>query len=193
MRAPLFCWWVTLRSDGFFYGISYALVLESVWNVVEALNGFPDFYIKYPADQNIQKQIAAEFHLASSVGFKNCAGTVDGILIWIHRPSKADADKAKIGVKKLFCGQKNIGRNCQAVSDKRGRILDLSIKYGGSTADCLAFEASDLCKLLRNNLLALGLVLFGDNAYINSEYMATPYPNVSGGSKDNYNFYHSQV
>jgi hypothetical protein len=73
------------------------------------------------------------------------------------------------------------------------RILDLSIKYGGSTADCLAFEASDLCKRLRNNLLAPGLVLFGDNAYINSEYMATPYPNVSGGSKDNYNFYHSQV
>jgi hypothetical protein len=90
------------------YGISYTSVLESVWNAVEALNGFPDFYIKYPADQNIQKQIAAEFHSASSVGFKNCAGAVNGILIWIHRPSKADADKEKIGVKKLFCGRKKI-------------------------------------------------------------------------------------
>jgi hypothetical protein len=105
MCAPLFCWWVTLQSDGK-YVISYASVLESVWNVVEALNGFPDFYIKYPADQNIQKQIAAEFHSASSAGFKNCTGAVDGILIWIQRPSKADADKAKIGVKKLFCGRK---------------------------------------------------------------------------------------
>jgi hypothetical protein len=85
------------------------LVLESVWNVVEALNGLPDFYRKYPADQNIQKQIAAEFHLATSAGFKNCTGAVDSVLIWIHRLSKADAaDKAKIGVKKLFCGPKTL-------------------------------------------------------------------------------------
>ena len=40
-------------------------------------------------------------------------------------------------------------------------------------------------------------VLFGDNAYLNSSYMATPYPNVANNpahkSKDNYNFYHSQL
>ena len=40
-------------------------------------------------------------------------------------------------------------------------------------------------------------VLFGDNAYLNTSYMATPFPNVSGNpqmkSKDNYNFYHSQL
>jgi hypothetical protein len=34
---------------------------------------------------------------------------------------------------------------------------------------------------------------FGDNAYINSQYMVTPYPNTSGGSKDNYNYFHSQL
>ncbi|KAL3779629.1 hypothetical protein ACHAW5_000595 [Stephanodiscus triporus] len=42
-------------------------------------------------------------------------------------------------------------------------------------------------------LLAPGLVLFGDNAYINSSFMATPFPNVSSGSKDDYNFFHSQL
>ena len=35
-------------------------------------------------------------------------------------------------------------------------------------------------------------VLFGDNAYLNSYFMATPYPNVSNDlgkkSKDDYNF-----
>ncbi len=50
---------------------------------------------------------------------------------------------------------------------------------------------------LENGLLADGLVLFGDNAYLNTNYMATPYPNIAGRdqdrSKDNYNFYHSQV
>ena len=79
------------------------------------------------------------------------------------------------------------------MSDKRGRFLDISIKYGGSSADCMAFKASDLCCRLEAGLLAPGLVLFGDNANLNSPYLATPYPNVSGGSKDNYNFYHSQV
>jgi hypothetical protein len=45
-------------------------------------------------------------------------------------------------------------------------------------------------------LLDAGLVLFGDNAYLNSK-LATPYPNIAGRdqdkNKDNYNFYHSQV
>ncbi len=48
-------------------------------------------------------------------------------------------------------------------------------------------------KQLTSGLLAPGLVLFGDNAYINSSFMATPFPNVSAGCKDDYNFYHSQL
>ena len=40
-------------------------------------------------------------------------------------------------------------------------------------------------------------VLFGDNAYLNSLYIATPYPIVSNEpdqkTKDDYNFYHSQL
>jgi hypothetical protein len=35
--------------------------------------------------------------------------------------------------------------------------------------------------------------LFGDNAYVNTLYMATPYKGVKNGSKDAYNFYHSQL
>ena len=81
--------------------------------------------------------------------------------------------------------------------DVRGRFLDISITYGGSSSDCLAFEASDLHKNLEDGLLADGLVIFGDNAYLNTKYMATPYPNIAGRdkemSKDNYNFYHLQV
>ena len=41
-------------------------------------------------------------------------------------------------------------------------------------------------------ILARGLCLFGDNAYLNTLYMATPLSNTSGRPKDNYNFYHSQ-
>jgi hypothetical protein len=42
-----------------------------------------------------------------------------------------------------------------------------------------------------------GKVLFGNNAHLNTQYMATPYTHVTGNkehvTKDNYNFYHSQL
>ncbi len=38
-----------------------------------------------------------------------------------------------------------------------------------------------------------GLALFGDNAYLNSSFLATLYPNVRSGSCDDYNYYHLQV
>ena len=48
----------------------------------------------------------------------NGAGAIDGILIWMHKPSLKEADAAGVGQKKFFCGQKNkFGLNCQAVCD----------------------------------------------------------------------------
>ena len=118
------------------------------------------------------------------------------------KPSLKDANESGIGQKKFLCGRKNkFGLNCQAVSDCCGRILDISINYGGSSSDCIAFEGSDLYHRLQNGLMKRDgnnprFVLFGDNAYLNSLYMATPYPNVSGDpekkTKDDYNYYHSQ-
>ena len=78
-------------------------------------------------------------------------------------------------------------------SDARGRILDLSIVYPGSTSDCLAFEGMSLFQKLENGILAPGLCLFGNNAYLNTPYMATPYAAVLGGTKDAYNFYLLQL
>ncbi len=46
---------------------------------------------------------------------------------------------------------------------------------------------------MEEGALAPGLCLFGDNAYINSPYLATPYAGVTGGTKDAYNYYHSQL
>ncbi len=82
------------------------------------------------------------------------------------------------------------------MDDVNGRILDLSIVYGYSAADCVAFEASDLYSYLKQGLLKNGLVFFGDNAYLNLAFMAAPYAHISGNpnkkSEDNYNFYHLQ-
>ncbi len=83
--------------------------------------------------------------------------------------------------------------NCWAVSDVRGWILDSSIGLPGTSSDCISFEASNLYERLEGGLLKKGLVLFGNNAFLNTRYMATPFPNVSSGSKNDYNYFHSQV
>ena len=145
-------------------------------------------------NHNVQHTIAEGFRQVSSANFKCCAGAIDGILIWIHKPSKRDCIRSGCDSGKFYCGRKKkFGLNCQAVSDARGRILDLSIVYPGSTSDCLAFEGMSLFQKLENGILAPGLCLFGNNAYLNTPYMATPYAAVLGGTKDAYNFYLSQL
>ncbi|KAL3786233.1 hypothetical protein HJC23_002484 [Cyclotella cryptica] len=176
------------------YGMSHSEVMNSVWYVVEASNTQSDWYISYPESHEEQLRIAMEFKDKSSVDFEWCAGAIDGIIIWMNRPTLKEAAKVGVDQQKFFCGRKHkFGLNCQAVCDVRGMFLDISITHGASAADCLAFENSELYKRLQKGVLAEDLILFGDNAYINSIFMATPYPNTSGGSNDNYNFYHSQL
>lgn len=173
--------------------ISHTEVLDSVQMVIDAVNQC--FPLEYPASWDAQRSIAAEFMCKSGAGFNNCAGAIDGILIWIQKPNKNDCKEFKCDSGKFYCGRKHkFGLNCQAVADSRGKILDLSIVYPGSTSDCLAFEGSTLfTKLNTTGFLAPGLCLYGDNAYINSAYMAVPFHGQVSGDKDSYNFYHSQL
>ena len=185
------------------FGIAYLEVLSSVWTVVEAINQCPQFNISYPDTLEEQRKIAAGFEVASTPGIRHCAGAIDGILIWMLKPSLKEARECGVDQKKFLCGRKHkFGLNCQAVADCRGRFLDISIKYGGASSDCLAFEASELHTRLENGLMKKDgenerFVLFGDNAYLNTAYMATPFTNVAGdpnrAAEDNYNFYHSQL
>ena len=105
-----------------------------------------------------------------------CAGAIDGILIWINRPTLEESRKVGVDQQKFYCGRKHkFGLNCQAVCDVRGRFLDISITYGGASSDLLAFENSKLYKLLEKGILAHGLVFFGENANLNSLFMALPF------------------
>ena len=69
----------------------------------------------------------------------------------------------------------------------------MSIVFPASSSDLLAFEGSSLYQRLQEpNFLAPSLCFFGDNVYLNSPYIATPYPGSVSRAKDAYNFYHSQ-
>mmetsp|Transcript_29698 Transcript_29698/g.45538 ORF Transcript_29698/g.45538 Transcript_29698/m.45538 type:complete len:202 (+) Transcript_29698:756-1361(+) len=67
--------------------------------------------------------------------------------------------------------------------------------HPAAASDFLSFVTSDLyANLTKSGFLKNGLVLYGDNAYVNTDYMAIPFSNVSSGLRDDYNFYyHSQV
>ena len=179
------------------WGVSHVEVYHSVEDVTEAINQSDAFKLQYPKDHDTQRAIAAGFQDKSKANFDCCAGAIDGMLIWTHKPTDEDCEELGIGSKKFFCGRKHkYGLNLQAVCDHMCRFLDISIIYGGSSSDLLAFENSFIKNMMENpDFLAEGLCFFGDNAYVNRSYMATPYPNVNGygKEKDNYNFYHSNV
>jgi hypothetical protein len=160
------------------YGVSHTEMMESVWYVVEAVNTVAEFAIEYPESANEQEKISKEFQGVSSANIDICAGAIDGILIWMAKPTSKHAKNAEVNQGKFLCGRKGkFGLNCQAVSDVRGRILDVSIGYSGSSSDCLAFERSKLFERCEAGLMKNGKVLFGDNVYLNTQYMATPYTN----------------
>ena len=73
------------------YGVLHTIILDSVWCVVDAMNQLTEFHIEYPRSLAEQKKIAKGFEEKSEVGFSNCAGCIDGLLIWMHKPSEKDA------------------------------------------------------------------------------------------------------
>ena len=177
------------------HGIGHTDVFRAVWRVVDAVNKCPELAFNYPESHHKQRQIAAGFARKSKAGFTQCCGAIDGILIWMEKPSEKSRDQAKCGPKKFFCGRKKkFGLNLQGTVDHHGRFLHMAVWHPGATSDYLAFSTMDLYhKLERPGFLAPGLCLFGDNAYVNTPYMATPFKNVGSGSKDDYDFYHSQL
>ena len=82
----------------------------------------------------------------------------------------------------------------QAVCDAQRRFMDIDINHPGATSDYMVFMQSSLRhKLESEGFLVSGLALFGDNAYLNSPYMAAPFKRDSRGSEDAYNFFHSST
>jgi hypothetical protein len=88
------------------YSVTRVVVYQSIWFVVEAINATQQLGITFPTSHEEQQQIAEGFKTKSTIGFDNCAGCIDGILVWIHKPSTQELDKLGIGGKKFFCGRK---------------------------------------------------------------------------------------
>jgi len=118
------------------------------------------------------------------------------MLFWINKPNQQSTREIGVGPKKFFCGRKKkYGITLQGICDHNRKFLDIEVGHPGSTSDYLGFTTSEIHKLLLMNIdfLAPNLTFFGDNANVNTEFMATPYKGSQQGCKDAYNFFHSQL
>ena len=176
------------------HGISHSEVFNSVWMVVDAVITCPELAFSFPVEHEKQWAIARGFKANSTPGFDNCAGCIDGMLLWTEKPTEQSCEFAQCQPKRFFCGRKHkFGLNFQGICDHLGRFIDVTCGSPASTSDFLAFTLSKIYHRLEDNLLAPGLCLYGDAAYVNNRYMATPFKSVSSGSKFDYNHFHSQV
>ncbi len=69
--------------------------MESVWYVVDAVNTVEEFAIEYPESADEQERIAQEFKRVSQANIDICAGAIDGILIWIAKPTSKQSSKSR--------------------------------------------------------------------------------------------------
>jgi DDE superfamily endonuclease len=178
------------------HGVGYQQVYISVWIVVDAINQCDSIKIGFPTDHSEQLRIARGFQQKSKVGFQTCVGCIDAMLVWMNKPCQRSKAELGIGPKKFYCGRKKkFGISFQAICDDRRRFMDIDVRHPGSTSDYLCFTTSSIHKKLLANedFLHPTLHFFGDSAYVNTPFMATPFKGTQAGVNDAYNFYHSQL
>jgi hypothetical protein len=119
---------------------------------------------------------------------------IDGMLVWTNMPCKK-TDDLQIGPAKFFNGRKGkYGMNLQGTCGPNKKFLDVTCSHPGSASDFTMWLDSDLRKRVETpGYLMEGLVIYGDNAYVNTTKVVSPFKQVSSGPKDAFNFYQSQL
>ena len=87
------------------HGILQSAVYESVWAVVNAVNGCDSLKMEYPSCHDEQRRIAKEFENRSMAGFTNCGGCINGMLLCIEKPTDAKCARVQADSGKFYCGR----------------------------------------------------------------------------------------
>jgi hypothetical protein len=123
---------------------------------------------------------------------------MDGMLVWTNQPTKQDCLDVGIGKRSFHCYRKDkFGMLLLAGFDARCRFMWADITHPGCASDYTAWVTSGLGMKLAEpgqDIIVPGLTIFGDNAFVETQYMSTSIP----GKKlslygDAYNFYFSQL
>ena len=82
------------------HDISTVQVLVSVWRVVDAVNNNSHFDICFPSHAE-QEEVSNGFKQKSSAGFDGCVGCINGMLLWMEKPSNHNV-KFRVLVRRSF-------------------------------------------------------------------------------------------
>jgi hypothetical protein len=195
---PEICLFCTLRwlaggsyLDIFtFTGVSIPSFYNIVYKTMKLIINCKELQIKLPQNEAESQLVAEGFQSISFNGaIANCIGVVDGYLLRIYTPTKADAGN----VKSYFSGHDQChGINLQAVCDHHCRFIFVSVAAPGSVNDRDAIQESGL--LIQLQKLPKIFVIIGDAAYPASERIVPMFYGVNRKDPqcDNFNFYASQ-
>lgn len=175
-------------------GISKSSFYRCLHSAMDTISTIPNIAtFSFPPDENQIVQLAGDFRdISGTAGILNgCVGVMDGFLLQTSTPSVLESNG---NVKAYFSGHYQCyGVNVQGICDSKCRFLFLAAAAPGGTNDIVAFRRCRLQEMI--NTLPLGRYVVGDNAYVCSEHLLTPF---SGNEKfearkDAYNFYISQL
>ena len=172
-------------------GISVASFYRCVYKCIDAILASDELSYSFPQGEEEIASAARKFEALSSNGaIKGCVACLDGYLLGIQVPSSKETGN----VKAYFSGHyQAYGINVQAACDHKCRFVYVCVAAPGGVNDISAFRKTKLPQMIRN--LPPGKFVAGDNAYVCSEHLLTPFSRDerSEARKDAYNFYLSQL
>jgi hypothetical protein len=171
--------------------VSITAFYNCVRTAMKAIINCKELKIKFPkTTMQIIKQ-GKQFKKLSTNGIiDKCVGCIDGVLIRIKTPSVKECGS----VKSFYSGHyAAMGLNVQASCDHLCRFNYISVAAPGGSHDLGAYSRIRLSQIVEN--LPTGYYVIGDNAYMATEHLITPFSGCQKNEPLNpvYNFYCAQV
>ena len=172
-------------------GISESSFYPCCYKAVEAILRLEQLAIRFPTTpEAIEKSVQGFKEISREGIVDGCVACVDGFLVPITVPS-SDETANQLA---YYSGHYNTnGVNVQAACDSNCRFVYVAVAAPGSSSDLVALRKTSLSGMISG--LPLGRYVIGNNAYVCTEHLLTPFPGTqrSEPEKNNYNFYLSQL
>lgn len=165
------------------YGVSQAIVSQSLHTVSRAIASRRQHYILPPVDNNVLDRSIQQFH--DMAGMPGVIGVIDCTHIEIQKPPGENFESFQFG-------KGRFSLNVQAVSGPDLRFHNIVAHWPGSVHDSKIFEKSSLCTQLEENLNP-GHHLLGDSEYPLRAYLLTPVASPSNAQEKAYNLSHART
>eukprot|EP00918_Siedleckia_nematoides_P032876 GHVU01071392.1.p1 GENE.GHVU01071392.1~~GHVU01071392.1.p1 ORF type:complete len:439 (+),score=38.18 GHVU01071392.1:879-2195(+) len=172
-------------------GISKPSFFRALHAGLAAIVMCPELEYRFPAtNEEINAAARAFAQLSMHHVVRGCVGAMDGYLLRIRAPSPAETGH----VRSYYSGHyKCYGISILAVCDHMSRFIHLSVAQPGASSDITAFRGS----AVRNSIgrLPLGRYIVGDNGYVCTERVITPFSGAEARVPLNhaFNYYISQL